>query len=57
MTPITRVVRGVWKPAANELMKPSVTTKMCFLAAFAFLLLDAKLFDLVSSLEIEEYLD
>lgn len=47
MTPVTRVVRGVWKPAANELMKPSVTTKMCFLVAFALLLLDAKFSDLV----------
>jgi hypothetical protein len=48
MTPVTRVVRGVWKPAANELMKPSLTTKMCFLVGLALLLLDAKMGELVS---------
>jgi len=52
MTPMTRLVRGVWKPAANELMKPSLTTKMCFLVGLALLVLDAKLGDLVSLLGI-----
>lgn len=47
MTPLTRIIRGVWKPAANELMRPSVTTKMCFLVAIAFLLLDANLAEMV----------
>jgi len=47
MTPVTRVVRGVWKPAANELMKPSLTTKLCFLVGLALLVLDPKLGDLV----------
>ena len=50
MTPLTRVVRGVWKTASNELMKPSVTTKMCFLVAIVLLVLDASLADMVSYL-------
>ena len=50
MTPVTRVFRGVWKPAANELMKPSVTTKMCFLVASVLLLLDDKFSDMVGCL-------
>ena len=48
MTPITRVVRGDWKPAANEILKPSVTTKMCFIVALALCVLDAAIADLVS---------
>ena len=47
MTPITRVVRGEWKPAANEILKPSVTTKMCFIVALALCVLDAAIADLV----------
>lgn len=47
MTPMTRLVRGVWKPASHELMKPSVTTKLCFLVGLALLVLDANLADLV----------
>ena len=49
MTPMTRLVRGVWKPASHELMKPSVTTKLCFLVGLALLVLDANLADLVRS--------
>ena len=47
MTPITRVVRGEWKPAANEILKPSVTTKMCFIVGLALCVLDAQIADLV----------
>ena len=47
MTPITRVVRGDWKPAANEILKPSVTTKMCFIVALALSVLDTTIADLV----------
>jgi len=47
MTPITRVVRGEWKPAANEILKPSVTTKMCFIVGLALFVLDPKLADII----------
>ena len=47
MTPFTRLVRGEWKPAANEILKPSVTTKMCFIVGLALFVLDPKLADLV----------
>jgi len=47
MTPITRVVRGEWKPAANEIFKPSVTTKMCFIVGLALCVLDDKINDLI----------
>ena len=29
MTPVSRLIRGIWKPEATELLKPSVTTKEC----------------------------
>ena len=48
MTPFARVVRGVWKPDENELMKASVTTKLCFLVGLALILIDAKLSDVVN---------
>jgi len=47
MTPFTRVVRGVWKPEANEIMNASVTTKLCFLVGLALVVIDAKFSDLV----------
>ena len=31
--PIVRFVRGSWDPRAQELVKPSVTTKLCFWSA------------------------
>jgi hypothetical protein len=31
--PLTRAIVGIWTPAENELMRPSVTTKQCILAA------------------------
>jgi len=47
MTPMTRLVRGVWNPAGHEIMKPSTTTKLCFLVALALLTLDSKFADLI----------
>ena len=55
MTPFTRVVRGEWKPAANEILKPSVTTKMCFIVGLALFVLDPKLADIVSYLSFEQF--
>lgn len=36
MAPFARAVRGDWRPADSELMRPSVTTKECLLAALVF---------------------
>jgi len=36
--PIVRFVRGDWQPANQEIVKPSVTTKLCFFAAIALTL-------------------
>lgn len=47
MTPFTRVVRGVWTPDENEIIKASVTSKLCFLVGLAFVMIDAKFSDLV----------
>ena len=47
MTPFTRVVRGVWKPEANEIMNASVTTKLCFLVGLALVVINTKFSDLV----------
>jgi hypothetical protein len=33
---ISRCIRGKWEPMKTELMKPSVTTKMCIMAAILF---------------------
>ena len=54
MTPFTRVVRGVWKPEANEIMNASVTTKLCFLVGLALVVIDAKFSDLVKFLLLFE---
>ena len=35
-TVLSRCVRGVWEPMKTELMKPSVTTKLCAVAAILF---------------------
>ena len=48
MTPFTRVVRGVWTPDENEIIKASVTSKLCFLVGLALVMIDAKFSDLVS---------
>ena len=56
MTPFTRVVRGVWTPDENEIIKASVTSKLCFLVGLAFVMIDAKFSDLVSHLVRKEYL-
>ena len=37
--PIIRFVRGDWQPVNQELVKPSVTTKLCVLAAIALVLI------------------
>ena len=52
MTPFTRVVRGVWKPEANEIMNASVTTKLCFLVGLALVVIDTKFSDLVKFLTL-----
>ena len=39
MTPITRLIRGDWKPLETELLKPSTTTKLCAFAALVFSLI------------------
>ncbi len=36
MSPFARAIRGDWRPAATEAMRPSVTTKECLLAAVLF---------------------
>ena len=56
MTPFTRVVRGVWKPEANEIMNASVTTKLCFLVGLALVVIDAKFSDLVKFLLLFEHI-
>ena len=37
--PIVRLVRGVWQPNNQEVVKPSVATKLCFFAAIALTLI------------------
>ena len=56
MTPFTRVVRGVWKPEANEIMNASVTTKLCFLVGLALVVIDAKFSDLVKFISLLKYI-
>ena len=56
MTPFTRVVRGVWKPEANEIMNASVTTKLCFLVGLALVVIDAKFSDLVKFILLLKYI-
>lgn len=36
--PFARLIRGKWTPEYSELMKPSVTTKYCFLCAMLYVL-------------------
>ena len=36
--PIVRFVRGDWQPSNQEIVKPSVATKLCFFAAIALTL-------------------
>jgi len=38
MKPITRLVCGVWQPASTEVLKMSVTTKECLVAALLLVL-------------------
>ena len=33
---INRLIRGTWQPFENEVLKPSVTTKLCFFTALVF---------------------
>ena len=33
--PIVKFVRGDWQPSKTELVKPSLATKLCFVAALA----------------------
>ena len=54
MTPFTRVVRGEWKPEANEIMNASVTTKLCFLVGLALIVIDKKFLDLVCNLILRD---
>ena len=37
--PIVRLVRGNWNPGNQEVVKPSLATKLCFLAAIALTLI------------------
>ena len=37
--PIVRFVRGEWHPFKQEVVKPSLTSKLCFLAAVALVLI------------------
>ena len=50
MTPFTRVVRGVWTPDENEIIKASVTSKLCFLVSLGLVMIDARFSDLVSQI-------
>eukprot|EP00093_Oithona_nana_P003934 03934.XXX_53396_54484_1 [CDS] Oithona nana genome sequencing. len=46
--PIVRFVRGTWDPKGQELVKPSVTTKLCFWSAIALtLVVDTELVYLI----------
>lgn len=39
LTPVTRLIRGVWQPFENEVLKPSLTTKLCLFTALIFTIL------------------